>query len=51
MMFEDGSFQVKGRAIDAIRFKVYGDVIYPAPIEEALGQHPAIRDCSVSRQI
>ena len=50
-MFEDGSIQVKGRAKDTIRFKVLGDVIYPAPIEEALGQHPAIRDCSVCRQI
>ena len=50
-MFEDGSIQVKGRAKDTIRFKVLGDVIYPAPIEEALGQHPAIRAYSVCRQI
>ena len=50
-MFEDGSIQVKGRAKDTIRFKVLGDVIYRAPIEEALGQHPAIRACSVCRQI
>ena len=50
-MFEDGAIQVKGRAKDTIRFKVLGDVIYPAPIEEALGQHPAIRACSVCRQI
>lgn len=47
-MFDDGYFQVKGRCSDAMRFKVFGDVLYPAPIEEVLGKHPAIKECSVS---
>ncbi|XP_067951431.1 putative acyl-CoA synthetase YngI [Watersipora subatra] len=47
VMYEDGTFIIKGRAVDAIRFKVLGDVIYPGPIEEAMSQHPAIDDISV----
>ncbi|XP_067950479.1 putative acyl-CoA synthetase YngI [Watersipora subatra] len=47
MMYEDGTFIIKGRTADAIRFKVLGDVIYPGPIEEAMSQHPAIYDISV----
>ncbi|XP_067950478.1 putative acyl-CoA synthetase YngI [Watersipora subatra] len=47
MMYEDGTFIIKGRTADAIRFKVLGDVIYPGPIEEAMSQHPAIDDISV----
>ncbi|XP_067951433.1 putative acyl-CoA synthetase YngI [Watersipora subatra] len=47
MMYEDGTFIIKGRTADAIRFKVLGDVIYPGPIEEAMSKHPAIDDISV----
>ncbi|XP_067951436.1 putative acyl-CoA synthetase YngI [Watersipora subatra] len=47
VMYEDGTFIIKGRTADAIRFKVFGDVIYPGPIEEAMSQHPAIDDISV----
>ncbi|XP_067950475.1 putative acyl-CoA synthetase YngI [Watersipora subatra] len=47
MMYEDGTFIIKGRTADAIRYKVQGDVIYPGPIEEAMSQHPAIDDISV----
>ena len=47
VMFSDGGFVIKGRSIDAIRFKVLGDVIYPGPIEEVMSKHPAISDISV----
>ena len=47
-MYEDGGFIVKGRVVDALRFKVFAKVIYPGPIEQALGSHPSIRDISVS---
>ncbi|XP_067951435.1 putative acyl-CoA synthetase YngI [Watersipora subatra] len=47
VMFEDGTFIIKGRSADAIRFKVLGDVIYPGPIEQAMSQHPAIDNISV----
>lgn len=47
MMLPDGGFVVKGRVVDALRFKVFAKVIYPGPIEEALGGHPNIQDISV----
>ncbi|XP_067951428.1 putative acyl-CoA synthetase YngI [Watersipora subatra] len=47
VMYEDGTFIIKGRAVDAIRFRVLGGVVYPGPIEEAMSQHPAIDDISV----
>ena len=47
VMYPDGTFVIKGRVADAIRFKVFGDVIYPGPIEEVLSLHPDIKDCSV----
>ena len=46
-MHPDGTFVIKGRVADAIRFKVFGDVIYPGPIEEVLSLHPDIKECSV----
>ena len=46
-MFEDGAFKVQGRLADAMRFKVYGDAVYPAPIERVLGLHPAIAEARV----
>ena len=48
VMRPDGGFLIKGRTADAMRFKVFAKVHYPAPIEEALGSHPSIRDISVS---
>ena len=48
MMAADGSFQLKGRVADAIRYKVWGDVIYPGPIEEVMGSYPDVKDCAVS---
>ena len=48
MMAADGSFQLQGRVADAIRYKVWGDVIYPGPIEEVMGSHLDVKDCAVS---
>ena len=50
-MRSDGGFIIKGRVVDAMRFKVFAKVHYPAPVEEALGAHPNIRDVSVSSQV
>lgn len=47
-MFPDGTFVIKGRTADAIRFKILGNVIYPAPIEETMSLYPGIADISVS---
>ncbi|XP_067951438.1 putative acyl-CoA synthetase YngI [Watersipora subatra] len=47
VMHQDGTLTIKGRAADAIRFKVLGSLMYPGPIEEAMSQHPAIDDISV----
>lgn len=47
IMYEDGTFVINGRVADALRFKVFGDVVYPSPIEEAVSQHPSIKDISV----
>ena len=38
---------IKGRVVDGIRFKVFGDVVYPGPIEQLLSQHPNIAGISV----
>lgn len=46
-MRPDGGFVIKGRMTDALNFKIFDQVLYPAPIEEALGGHPNIRDISV----
>lgn len=48
IMRPDGGFVIEGRVADALRFKVFAKVVYPAPIEEALGGHPSIKDISVS---
>ena len=47
-MYEDGTFILKGRVADSIRFKVFCDVVYPGPIEEVMSKHPAIANISVS---
>ena len=47
VMRSDGGFIIKGRMVDVMRFKVVGKVIYPTPIEEALGTHPSILDIQV----
>jgi len=47
MMYPDGTFIIKGIA-DAMRFKVFGDVIYPGPIEEVVSKYPGVKDVSVS---
>lgn len=44
----DGGFIIKGRVADAMRLKIFAKVLYPAPIEEALGSHPTIQDLSLS---
>lgn len=51
VMDSDGTYIIKGRVSDALRFKCFGDVIYPAPIENALSKHPDIKDCAVSQNI
>ncbi|KAF6019737.1 acsf [Bugula neritina] len=47
MMYPDGTFIIKGRVADAMRFKVFGDVIYPGPIEEVVSKYPGVKDVSV----
>ena len=47
VMRSDGGFIIKGRMVDVMRFKVFAKVIYPTPIEEALGTHPSILDIQV----
>ncbi|KAF6022335.1 hypothetical protein EB796_019372 [Bugula neritina] len=47
MMYPDGTFIIKGRAADAIRFKIFGDVVYPGPIEEVVSTYPGIKNVSV----
>ena len=47
-MYEDGTFIIKGRLADAIRFKVFSEVVHPGPIEEVMSKHPAIANISVS---
>ena len=46
-MRSDGGFIIEGRVADVMRFKVFAKVIYPTPIEEALGTHPSILDIQV----
>ena len=48
VMFDDGTFTIKGRRAEAIRFKILCDVIYPGPIENVISKHPAIANASVS---
>lgn len=48
-MYPDGSISIKGRAADAMRFKVFGDVVYPGPIEQAVSLHPKVAQVSVSK--
>lgn len=48
VMYPDGSFIIKGRSEDAIRFKIFGDVVYPGPLEQAASSHPSIQDVAVS---
>lgn len=47
VMNSDGTILIKGRTSDAMRFKVFAKVVYPAPIEESFGGHPCIKDISV----
>jgi len=49
MMYPDGTFIIKGRVTDAMRFKIFGDVVYPGPIEEVLLKYPSFKTVSVSR--
>ena len=46
-MDEDGTICIKGRTAEAVRFKVFSEVVYPAPIEHALVEMPAIADAQV----
>jgi len=48
MMYPDGTFIIKGRVTDAIRFKIFGDVVYPGPIEEVVSTYPGIKNVSAS---
>lgn len=47
-MYPDGTFIIKGRLIDALRFKAFGENVYPGPIEEVMTRYPGISDISVS---
>ena len=47
-MYPNGKIVIKGRAADALRFKVLLEVIYPGPIEEVISKHPAVAEVSVS---
>ena len=48
VMFADGSVTVKGRTADAMRFKVFTEVIYPGPIAMKLSWHVNIEQISVT---
>ena len=50
-MYEDGTFIIKGRLADAIRFKVFSEVVHPGPIEDVISKHPAIANISVSVKV
>jgi len=46
-MHPDGTFIIKGRTADAIRFKIFGDVVYPGPIEKIVSKYPGIKNALV----
>ena len=48
VMNGDGSVQVKGRMADQIRYKVFGEVIYPAPVEAIVSKYPHVDGVAVS---
>lgn len=50
VMYPDGTFVVKGRVADGIRFKVDGEVVYPGPIEEVMSHYPGIAEISVKHR-
>lgn len=47
-MFADGTFKILGRMNTDERFKIFGKVEYPGPIEEIFCQHSAINQAYVS---
>lgn len=47
MMDEHGAIELKGRHVDAVRFKVFAEVVYPGPIEQCLAELPAVREAQV----
>jgi len=47
-MRENGSFQIKGRTTDGLRFKVLEDVVYPGPIEAVVARYPGVDEVLVS---
>ena len=46
-MSSDGSFLIKGRIADAIRYKVQQRVVYPGPIEQAVSTHESFSEIKV----
>ena len=48
VMNEKGAFFIKGRKQDSIRFNIYGDLVYPGPIENIMASHPAVKEIAVS---
>ena len=47
VMDENGAITIHGRTADAVRFKVFAEVVYPGPIEDVLMDMPAVRDAQV----
>lgn len=47
-MYPDGTFKVLGRMVDRERFKIFGKVEYPGPIEDIVCQHPDVSQAYVS---
>lgn len=48
VMDEDGDLEIVGRITTAERIKICGDVVYLPPIENALREHPKIKESCVS---
>ena len=50
VMFSDGTFKILGRILGNERFKIFGKVEYPGPIEEIMCMHTDISQAYVSWQ-
>ena len=46
-MDENGFIKVKGRKADMMRYKKFGDIVYPQPIESAAKSHPKVLEAKV----
>ena len=47
VMNKDGLIRLQGRKSDRLRFKIEGEIVYPAVIENAMAHHPAVKEISV----